>query len=167
VVPDSQQHIAAPLDPFLVVLFAVLTTIGWAVLAIAILLSPFLAIVATKARRRRRRRRAPTPLEQISGGWREFEDRVLDHGFTPPPAATRTEVAATVGGAGPIVLAVVTDRATFAPDAPDGHEADLVWHSVGELTASLGVGKTRWERIKARVSVRSLGGFRVSSLVKR
>jgi hypothetical protein len=167
VVPDSQQHIAAPLDPFLVVLFAVLTILGWVVLGVVILLSPFLLIVAAKARRRRRRRAAPTPLARITGGWREFEDRVLDHGFTPPPAATRTEVAATVGGAGPIVLAAVTDRATFAPDTPDGGEADLVWHSVGELTASLGVGKTRWERIKARVSVRSFGGFRVSNLVKR
>jgi hypothetical protein len=166
-VPDSQQHDAAPLNPFLVVLFAALRIAGWVLLGILILLSPFLTIVAAKVRRRRRRRKAPTSIEQISGGWREFEDRVLDHGFDPPPAATRSQVAVTVGGAQPVVLAAVADRATFAPEPPDAAEAELVWRSVRELTASLDEGKSRWERIRARISLRSFGGYSVSKLFKR
>jgi hypothetical protein len=89
---------------------------------------------------------------------------VLDHGFSPPLAATRSEVATTVGGPQPAVLAAVADRATFAPEEPDQAEVDLVWRSVRELVASLGAGKTRWERLKARISLRSLGGYSVSNL---
>jgi hypothetical protein len=166
-VPDTQEHDAPALNPFLVVLFAVLRIGAWVVLAILVLLSPFILIVATKARKRRLRRSAPSPLDQISGGWREFEDRVLDHGFIPPAAATRSEVAATVGGPQPAVLAAVADRATFSPGAPEESEVDLVWRSVRELTASLNFGKTRWERLKARISLRSLGRYSVGNLFNR
>jgi hypothetical protein len=137
---------------------------GWVLLGILVLLSPFLVILFAKLRRRRLRRRAAGALAQISGGWQEFEDSVLDHGFSPPPAATRSEVATTVGGAQPAVLAAVADRATFAPGDPDDAEVDLVWQSVRELVAALGVGKSRWQRLRARVSLRSLGGYSVSSL---
>jgi hypothetical protein len=144
---------------------------GWVLLGILVLLSPFIVILIVKGRRRRKRRRAPTPLAQISGGWQEFEDRVLDHGFEPPIAATRSEVATVVGGTRPAVLAAVADRATFGPEAPEESEATLVWRSVAELTAALDAGKTRWERLKYRVSLRSLQapgprGYSVSYLFK-
>jgi hypothetical protein len=164
-VPDAQQHDADLPNAFLVIVLAVLQVLGWVLLGVAIVLSPFLVIMGIKARKRRRRRSAATPVEQISGGWREYEDRVLDHGFEPPAAATRSEVATTVGGAQTLVLAAVADRATFAPGLPEDGEADLVWHSVRELSAALDAGKTRWERIKARISLRSLGT--VGSLRKR
>jgi hypothetical protein len=149
----------------------VLATVGWSLLVLLILFSPILVIVFLKSRRRRVRRRAPTPLEQITGGWQEFEDSVLDHGLEPPPAATRSEVATTVGGARPAVLAAVADRATFGPATPDETEAELVWRSVAELTASLDAGMTRWERLRSRISLRSLrrrsaSGYSVSSLFK-
>jgi hypothetical protein len=137
------------------------------VLAVAVVLAPFATIVAAKLRRRALRRRAPTPTERISGGWQEFEDAVVDHGFSPPPASTRTEVARVVGGARPLVLAAVADRATFAPEVTTAADADRVWHSVAELNAMLGEGLTRWQRIKARASLRSLGGYSVKSLFKR
>jgi hypothetical protein len=163
-VPDTKQHEAAAPNAFLAALFAVLTVGGWVLVGILILLSPFLVIVFAKVRRRRLRRRAATSLAQISGGWQEFEDSVLDHGFSPPLAATRSEVATTVGGPQPAVLAAVADRATFAPEEPDESEVELVWRSVRELVSSLGAGKTRWERLKARISLRSLGGYSVSNL---
>jgi hypothetical protein len=166
-VPDTQEHDSPALNPFLVILFAVLRIGGWVLLAIFVVLSPFFVIVALKARKRRLRRNAPTPLDQISGGWREFEDRILDHGFLPPQAATRSEVAATVGGPQPAVLAAVADRATFSPGVPDESEVDLVWRSVRELTASLNFGKTRWERLKARISLRSVGRYSVGNLFNR
>lgn len=165
--PEASQG-DTPLDnPVLAVLLRILTGLGWASLVMVVLLSPFLTIAVAKWRRRRLRRLAPTPLERISGGWEEFEDAVLDHGFTPGPAPTRIEVAQTVGGTQPFVLAAVADRAVFAPGDPDVEQADQLWRSVDELRYSLDLGLTRWERIKAMVSLRSLGGYSVTSLFKR
>jgi hypothetical protein len=169
--PDTQQHTTPPPNQFLIGLVAVLTTIGWVALVVLLLLSPFILILIAKARRRRLRRRAPTALAQISGGWQEFEDSVLDHGLEPPLAATRSEVARTVGGTRTAVLAAVSDRATFGPGDPDDGEAALVWRSVDELTTALDSGRTRWQRLRARISLRSLraqsgSGYSVSSLFK-
>jgi hypothetical protein len=83
---------------------------------------------------------------------------VRDHGIEPPSAATRSEVAQTVGGTRTAVLAAVTDRATFGPGDPDASEADLVWRSVDELTTALDSGRGRWQRLRARLSLRSLRG---------
>ena len=157
-VPDTQQRTNPPPNAFLIGLVAVLVTIGWSLLVILILLSPFLLILIAKSRRRRLRRRAPSALAQISGGWQEFEDSVLDHGLEPPRAATRSEVAHTVGGTRTAVLAAVADRATFGPDDPEDGEAELVWRSVEELTTALDSGRTRWQRLMARISLRSLRG---------
>jgi transglutaminase-like putative cysteine protease len=158
-IPDTKQHSAPAPNAFLAALLVVLEVTGWILLALLILLSPFLVILGVKMRRRRMRRRAPTATAQISGGWREFEDSVLDHGFEPPLAATRSEVADTVGGTRPGILAAVADRATFGPDEPDAQQVELVWRSVAELEAALGRDKTRWQRLRARLSVRSLRGI--------
>ncbi len=170
-VPDTQQHTTPPPNAFLIGLVTVLVSVGWVLLAILVLLSPFLLILIAKSRRRKLRRRAPSALAQISGGWQEFEDSVLDHGIEPPRAATRSEVAHTVGGTRTAVLAAVTDRATFGPDDPDENEASLVWRSVEELTNALDSGRTRWQRLRARISLRSLRGqsgvgLRVTGLFK-
>ena len=95
----------------------------------------------------------------------------MDPGIEPPLAATRSEVATTVGGARTAVLAAVADRATFGPGQPDASEVELVWRSVQELTTALDSGKTRWQRLQARISLRSLrgqsgSGYRVSYLFK-
>jgi transglutaminase-like putative cysteine protease len=171
-VPDTQEHSNPPPNAFLLGLLGVLEATGWSLAVLLILLSPFFIILIAKSRRRRLRRRAPTPLGQISGGWQEFEDSVLDHGIEPPRAATRSEVATTVGGTRTAVLAAVTDRATFGPGDPNQAEAELVWRSVNELTAALDAGRTRRQRLAARISLRSLrggsaAGVSVSSLLKR
>jgi hypothetical protein len=113
------------------------------------------------------RRKARTTIDQISGGWQEFEDAVVDHGLNPPPAATRSEVAATAGGAGSRVLAAVADRAIFSPEDPNPDEAKVVWSAVDDLRKSLDSGLSRWQRIKARISLRSLGGYSVTKIFKR
>jgi hypothetical protein len=165
--PDSSQDSSTKDNAFLLVLLAVLQVVGWVVLGAAIVLAPFLAIVVAKLRRRTLRRRAPTAIQRISGGWQEFEDAVVDHGFEPPSFPTRTEVAATVGGVQPLVLAAVADRAVFSPDQPRDDEADQVWRAVSDLRESLNGGLTRWQRIKAAISVRSLGGYSVKRLFRR
>lgn len=165
--PDSTQDQPVRDDALLAILLAALQVLAWVALGVAVVLAPFLAIVAAKFRRRTLRRRAPTDILRISGGWQEFEDAVVDHGYEPPPSPTRTEVAATVGGVQSLVLAAVADRAAFSPDRPRTDDADQVWRAVSDLRESLNDGRSRWERIKAAVSLRSLGGYSVKRLFKR
>jgi hypothetical protein len=162
----TQEETPAP-DPLLQALLVALQVAGWLALGSVVVLAPFLTIIAAKARRRALRRKASTPIERISGGWREFEDAVVDHGFTPPPSPTRTEVAGLTGGMRSLLLASVADRAVFAPEASQERDADQVWRTVRELRGELERGLTRWQRVKARISVRSLGGYSVKSLFKR
>jgi hypothetical protein len=164
--PDSQQELPADLNPVLLVLLAVAKGLGVVLLIAAIVLAPFAFIIAAKIRRRRLRRRAPDTLQRISGGWQEFEDSVIDHGLSPAASATRSEVAAIAGGVQSQVLAAVADRAIFAPDEPLEADADSVWRAVDELQASLDADLTRWQRLRARISVRSLGGYSVSRLFR-
>jgi transglutaminase-like putative cysteine protease len=165
--PDSSQEDPELPNPLLGILLAVAQVLGFTVLGLAILLSPFLAIATAKLRRRALRRRAKSPIARVSGGWQEFEDAVVDHGYSPPPVPTRSEVARTVGGTRSLVLASVADRAVFSPDTTQNDEADKVWRAVDELREALGQGRTRWQRIKALVSVRSLGGYSVKRLFRR
>jgi hypothetical protein len=65
------------------------------------------------------------------------------------------------------VLAAVADRAAFGPEQPSPTEADSVWRAVDDLRLSLDEDRTRWERIRARVSLRSLGGYSVSRFFRR
>ncbi len=164
--PDSQQDEPATLDPFLAFLLTAARIAGGVLLVLAILAAPFLLIIAAKRRRRRIRRTAPDVVERIRGGWEEFTDAVVDHGFSPPVASTRSEVAAVVGTLPSRVLAAVTDRAVFAPGEPDPADADHVWDAVAELRSSLDVGLTRRQRLKALISLRSLGGYSVRHLIK-
>jgi hypothetical protein len=165
--PDSSQEDPEVPNELLAILLAIAQITGATLLGVAILLSPFLAVAVAKWRRRALRRRAKSPITRVAGGWQEFEDAVLDHGYDPPPMPTRAEVARTVGGTRSLVLASVADRAVFSPDATEDVEAAKVWRAVDELRQALGQGRTRWQRIKALVSVRSLGGYSVKSLFRR
>ncbi|MEO6532407.1 MAG: transglutaminase-like domain-containing protein [Pseudolysinimonas sp.] len=165
--PDTSQSEPDALDPALVVLLQVLRVGGILLLIVLVLAAPFLLIITAKLRRRRIRRRADSALQRIRGGWDEFEDAVVDHGFLPPAAATRSEVAGVVGTLPSRVLAAVADRAVFAPGDADPADADRVWDAVGELRTSLDLGLTRRQRILALVSLRSLGGYSVRGLFRR
>lgn len=157
--PDTTQNEPDALDPVLVIIFQVVKISGIVLLVLLVLAAPFLLIIAAKLRRRRIRNHAPSALQRIRGGWDEFEDAVVDHGLQPPPAATRSEVAAVVGTLPSRVLAAVADRAVFAPDAVDPADADRVWDAVADLRASLDAPLTRRRRLRALISLRSLGGY--------
>lgn len=165
--PDTEQELPPDLDPVLQIVLAVLSVAGWVLLVLGVLAAPFLLVMAAKARRRRLRRRAATPAERITGGWREFEDAIVDHGLSPGVATTRSEVAAITGVLQAQVLAAVADRATFSPDEPAPGDADTVWRVVDDLRTSLDGDLTRWERLRARISLRSLGGYSVTRLFTR
>ncbi|WP_290471118.1 DUF4129 domain-containing protein, partial [Leifsonia sp. 71-9] len=146
-----------PPNPLVETLLAILVVVGWTLLILAVLAAPFLAVLAAKWRRRALRRSASTASERIVGGWREFADAAVDHGYDPPPAATRVEFAQTIGGTRAAALAKVADRAVYSPTAPTPEEADSVWKAVDELRGQLDRRDTRWKRVLAAVSLRSLG----------
>ncbi len=156
---SEQEEDDTASDPWTALLLRIAVIAGWTAAGILVVLSPFLLIIAAKWRRRRLRAAPGDPLRRISGGWQEFEDNVRDHGYLTPESATRSEVAQTVGGMRPLVLASVTDRAMFSPIESNAADADRVWASVRDLRESLGVGKGRWERLKALISVRSFDRY--------
>ncbi|GMA93655.1 hypothetical protein GCM10025881_04790 [Pseudolysinimonas kribbensis] len=164
--PDTSTDTPDGPSAALLLLLQVLRIGGWALAIVAVLLAPFALVVVAKVRRRRARRTARTPLERIRGGWDEFADAVVDHGYDPPPASTRSEVAGVVGVLPAGVLAAVADRAVFAPDESDEREADRVWDAVAELRASLDDGLTRRRRLWALVSVRSFARYHVRDLLR-
>lgn len=148
--------------PWVAVLLTVLGIAGMIVLGAALLVSPFLAVIVAKLRRRRLRRHAPTPVERIEGGWQEFTDTAADFGYPIRANATRSEQAATVGGLAPLVLAAVVDRSVFAPDGPAEDDDARVWVAVDELAERLAASRTRRERLRAAISLSSLGGYAVT-----
>ncbi len=165
--PDTTTDDPAVPDSTLEVLLQTARIIGIGALVVLVALSPFLLVIGAKLRRRHLRRSASAPLDRIRGGWDEFADLVVDRGLAAPPAATRAEFAAAVGTLPSRVLAAVVDRAVFAPEPPSAADADRVWTAVGELRHSLDASRTRRERIRALVSVRSLGGGAVRELLRR
>ena len=76
-------------EPWLEALLGVLAVAGFVVLGLALLVSPFLAIIVAKLRRRRLRRLAPTSVERIEGGWQEFADTAADYGYPIRPRDAR------------------------------------------------------------------------------
>jgi hypothetical protein len=65
------------------------------------------------------------------------------------------------------VLAAIADRAIFSPNEPPTIEAEHVWRAVEDLRLDLDEGLSLWQRLKAKVSLRSLGGYSVKELFKR
>ncbi|KRC58459.1 hypothetical protein ASE14_17885 [Agromyces sp. Root81] len=157
--PDEPDDTA---DAWIQALLGILGVAGMVLAGLAILAIPFLAIIVAKMRRRRLRRRAPTAVERIEGGWQEFADSAADYGYPIRPTATRAEQAATVGGLAPLVLASVVDRSVFAPDGPAEGDDLRVWESVDELQRRLGEPRSLRERLRAWVSLTSLGGYAVT-----
>lgn len=157
--PQAQVDTAdqQPPNPVLDLILGILAVVGWVLVTLAVIAAPFLAVLGAKWRRRTLRRTASTAVERIEGGWREFTDAAIDHGYDPAPSSTRKEVAMTIGGSRAAALASIADRAVFSPTAPSPQEADTVWIAVDDLRRALAKRETRWKRLVAAVSLRSLG----------
>ena len=157
--PDPGGDDADDASGWLVALLEALRIAGLVLAVVLLIATPFVAIVLAKWRRRRLRRRAPTAVERIEGGWQEFTDTAADYGYPVAATATRAEQAATVGGLGPLVLAAVVDRAVFAPGGPSDGDDDRVWTAVDELQRRLAEPRPWRERLRAAISLGSLGGY--------
>ncbi|MBC7519083.1 MAG: transglutaminase domain-containing protein [Microbacteriaceae bacterium] len=130
------------------VLLAILATAG----------VPVAVIILAKAFRRRSRQRRPGARERVVEAWNEFVDCACDHGFRLPASATRSEIAAVVGGHRSNKLAAWADFAAFAPNEPV--TADRCWSLVVELQMQLAQNLSRGGRLAALMSIRSLGWSR-------
>ncbi|UOE44625.1 transglutaminaseTgpA domain-containing protein [Agromyces larvae] len=149
-------------DPWPAIAGRIAAGTGIVLLAGMFVASPFAAILIAKARRRRIRRSAADPVSRIEGAWEEFADTAVDHGYLLPQGGTRAEQAATVGGLLPLALASAVDRAVFAPAAEVADtQATEVWSAVDRLRTGLERDRGRGARLRARVSLRSLGGYAV------
>ncbi|WP_349425889.1 transglutaminase domain-containing protein [Microbacterium sp. LWS13-1.2] len=138
-----------------------IVSIGVGVLGLlAVLLAPFIVIGALKATRRRQRRDAERASDRISGGWDELVDRATDYGAPVPPGATRQEEAGvlTAALAEPRVatLASRADLEVFGPTEPTPDDIDAFWTQVDEIVGGMGKERSLWQRLRARLSIRSL-----------
>ncbi|MGH3351893.1 MAG: DUF3488 and transglutaminase-like domain-containing protein [Nocardioides sp.] len=138
-------------------LVAVLKYVGLPLLLIAALCG---AIIGAKLWRRHLRRTRGTPVNRLSGGWRETLDHARDHGVGAPVGATRREQAAVLAAApgldGAPGLALMTDTTMFAEASPEDDAVAAYWDQVGTLRTSLSSERTRWQRIRASINPLSL-----------
>ncbi len=153
---ESEDEKPADAGPLVMILL-----ISAGVLGVLFLLAlPFLVIGAIKAARRRSRRRAERAADRISGGWDELVDRATDYGTPVRTGATRGQDAAIVEAAfaEPRVatLARRADVEVFGPTEPTDADIDEFWRQVDELVGGMGAKRTFWQRIRARLSLRSL-----------
>ena len=145
------------------------TVITWALRgsgAVGLILLPFIAagagVAGIKHLRRRRRLRARTPLARISGAWASATDVLVDAGLEIRASDTDGEIA---GAGGPLVaeakrdlhrLAALASAAAYgSPEHPDllAEDARRCLYSVDESMAGA---RTRWQRLRWRLSLRSL-----------
>ena len=64
-------------------------------------------------------------------------------------------------------LAEHADRAIFSGVTPETAEVDAFWTKMAQLETQLNSGLSRWARFLTKISLRSLGGYSVTSLFKR
>ncbi len=145
-------------DPWVGILLAVLAWTGVAALAVLVLASPILVIMAAKAARRRLRRRAASGRQRVQGAWQEFADLATDYGI-PVPSGTRAEQAAAIGGFDSVVLAGVVDRLLYGPETPGKAEARRVWDAVDGLSRRFATDAGAGRAFRAAISLGSLGGY--------
>jgi transglutaminase-like putative cysteine protease len=132
-----------------------LRIVGLSLLGVLVLLAPFATILFAKARRRRERRRAERIEQRIVGGWDEYVDAALDHGYDVPTTETRTQVAQLYRTTNGTTLAQLADRAVFGPSDPDPAESERFWQILEEDRVEFARGMNAMQRWRAAVSLRS------------
>ena len=138
---------------------------GTAVVAIALMPIVIAAavILFVKARRRTRRLRSRAAAERVRGAWASATDALVDGGLSIDGADTDLEIA----GAGTSVagasvrwelrrLATLSSAATFGdPSGLDQSAADAAIY-LGAVETAIGEERSRWQRLRWRLSLRSL-----------
>src|SRR5262249_28711970 len=125
-------------------------------LPILALVCACLLIVGLKGLRRRRRRKRGAPSTQVAAGWREIGDYARDPGRRVPAGQTRTEDARTLGQLDLAPLAASADAVVFGPGQPSPGAATWYWSEIERARRQIGREMTRWQRLRAAISLRSL-----------
>jgi hypothetical protein len=154
---SDQEPQEEPVD--LTWLVTLLKTVGLSLLGVLVLLAPFATILFAKARRRKERRKAVDPELQIVGGWDEYIDVALDHGYPVPTTETRSQVAAEYRTPRGLALATLADRAVFGPVDPGMDDGEKFWDILESERLAFARGMTRWQRLRAALSLRSFGQY--------
>ena len=130
---------------------------GWTALWLGLLASPLLAIVWAKRRRRHARHSATDPRARVEGAWREIRDALVDHGTVASDSQTRLEVAALTQIPAATTVAVLADTAQYSTDQISDAEVTKAWADVDTVVTGLNTNLTRWQKILARISIKSFG----------
>jgi hypothetical protein len=168
--PDPDTDTTPPEDPVAEQTSGPLSTvIAWAARGVLVggaLLLPFAAAAAAvagiKYRRRRRRRRAVSPRARIVGAWATATDVLVDAGLDIEVSATDGEIAergqSLVAEARRDLrrLSVLASAATYgAPEHPDLLAEDAI-RCLEVIDDTMASSRTRWQRTRWRLSLRSL-----------
>lgn len=143
-----------------VVTYALAVVAGISALLIPVVL--IIAIILGLKWRRRRRRLSGPPPARIRGAWAVATDRLVDAGVTIDRADTNNEIAIASVGEVPTAhrelqrLATLASATTFgAPARPDLLAEDAA-SCLGQVETSMAEKRTGWERLRWRLSLRSL-----------
>lgn len=127
---------------------------------LGLLAAPFIVLGAIKGARRTRRRRAARTADRISGGWDELVDSAVDLRAPVARGATRAESAVVVGDsfAQPrvVTLAQKADADVYGPGDPTPEQVEAFWREVDDIVGEMTASTSLWQRIQARLSIRSL-----------
>jgi hypothetical protein len=152
---DEEQPTAV--DPVLQAILAVVNVVGWTLLWLGVLASPFLGVIVAKRRRRKRRHSAADPRDRVEGAWSEVRDAVLDHGTAATSSVTRQELAEMTALPAATTVAVLADTAQYSQDNITEAEVTRAWSEADGVVRELDANVTRWQRMKAMISVKSFG----------
>ena len=145
------------------------TVITWALrgtVVVGLILLPFIAagavVAGIKHLRRRRRLRARTPLARISGAWASATDVLVDAGLEIRASDTDGEIAA---AGGPLVaesrrdlhrLAALASAAAYGRPSIPICSPRTRRDACTLVDALMAGARTRWQRLRWRLSLRSL-----------
>jgi hypothetical protein len=137
---------------------------GSVVAGLAVL--PFLlavvGILGVKWARRRRRLRADDPARRIAGAWANTTDSLVDAGLTIGPAWTNDRIAEEANDVAPSAphevrrLAATATAITFGEESEDWHRVDDALATSRTVDLAILADRSRWQRIRWRLSLRSL-----------
>lgn len=144
-------------DPVLQAVLAVLSVLGWLLLILGILVSPFALIALLKARRKKQRQSTEDARGRVIGAWDELSDLLLDNGKSISASASRKEISADSGMAATVLVADLADKAQYSEDAVSEADSVRAWQDVEAVVVELSSTQTFTERLKSKFSLSSFG----------
>jgi transglutaminase-like putative cysteine protease len=122
------------------------------------------AIMMLKWTRRRRRLRVVDPAARIRGAWANATDSLIDAGLTIAPSWTDDRIASNAALLAPSAphearrLAAMSTAMTFGSTGDGWRLVDDAVSTSGAIDAAIRSERTRWQRLRWRLSLRSLLG---------